>query len=155
MYCSSCGTAAKPGLSYCNRCGTEVNKKERNAARTSEVPPEYLVWAILGVSVGGIGVILALMALMKQTLNFGNGLIAGFSLLSFLLLVGAESVFIWLLVRQRSLAKEGGDITQLKELTTTELGVARARELPEPAASVTEQTTRTLEQSHKDSPQPG
>ncbi len=145
MYCSSCGTAVMPGLSYCNRCGAGLNAREAKAMKRSEVAAEHLVWAIVSVSVGGLGVILALMALMKQALNFSVDLIALFSLLSFLLLIGAESVFIWQLLRSKASAKKAGDITHLNESATRELDAAHGRALPEPAPSVTEQTTRAFE----------
>ena len=36
MYCSSCGTAVNPGLSYCNHCGAELNRKPGGRARRQE-----------------------------------------------------------------------------------------------------------------------
>ncbi|MGH9428964.1 MAG: hypothetical protein ACRD2L_21985, partial [Terriglobia bacterium] len=106
--------------------------------------PESMVWAIVAVSVGGLAMLIGLMAVMKEA-GFSDGLIALFSMLSFLLLLGAESVFIWLVLRSRSAAKKPFVLPQSRELTTRELGERQVGALPEPVPSVTEQTTRTLE----------
>jgi uncharacterized paraquat-inducible protein A len=148
MYCSSCGTAVSPKLSFCNRCGAELNAKERSAIKPSETLPESLVWAIVSVSVGGLAILIGLMAVMKQVLRFNDGLITALTLLSFLILIGAESVFIWLLLRSQKSAKETGSLTQPKELATKELAETQARALNEVAPSITEHTTRTLEPAH-------
>lgn len=148
MYCSACGSAATPGLSYCNRCGAELNAKKSGSTKDSELP-ESLVWAIVAVSVGGLGVLIGLMAVMKNELHLSNGMIFIVSLLSFALLLAAESVFIWLLfnsARRAKLSEQNApDLTQLRKTTTKELAEPRERFLTEPALSVTEHTTRTLD----------
>jgi predicted amidophosphoribosyltransferase len=147
MYCSSCGSAATPGLSYCNRCGAELNAKKSPSTKESGLT-ESLVWAIVAVSVGGLGVLIGLMAVMKNELHLSNGMIFIFSLLTFALLLAAESVLIWFLLnsaRQAKLREQGGsDTYQVMGSTTKELAETRQRYLAEPA-SVTEQTTRTLD----------
>lgn len=157
MYCSSCGSAVTPGLSYCNRCGaglsTKLAAKKSGGAKGSQLP-ESLVWAIVAVSVGGLALLIGLMAVMKNELHFANGLILLFSLLTFVLLLGAESVFIWLLLssQRRAQGRENGaaDITQLKGTATRELSEPQERLLAEPGVSVTEHTTRTLEPVYRE-----
>jgi hypothetical protein len=146
MYCSSCGTAVNQGLSYCNYCGAELNRKPGGAGpKLSETTLESLVWAIVAVTVVGLGVVIGLMAVMKEVLHFNEGLIIAFSLLSFLSFLGIDCVFIWVLLRLRIGDKEAGGVTQQKGISTTELGDTKARMLPEPLLSVTEHTTRTLD----------
>lgn len=145
MYCSSCGTAVTPSLSYCNRCGAELKAKQNGPTKLSEAAPEYLVWAITAITIVGLGTVIGLMAVMKEVVHFNEGLIAAFTLLSFLTFMGVDAVFIWILLRSRMGAKEAGGKPQEKELTTKELGEAKARVLAEAAASVTEHTTRTLD----------
>ena len=144
MYCSTCGTTLTEGLSYCNRCGAGVGGKNLTVPLKPAPIPEFLVWAIVAVSVGGLAILVGLIAVMKES-GFSHGLIALFSLLSFLLLLGAESVFIWLILRSKSAAKELSVLPQPQELTTRDLAGRQVHALPEPAPSVTEQTTRTLE----------
>ena len=149
MYCSTCGATVTEGLSYCNRCGAEVAGKNRTVPLKPAPVPEFLVWAIVGVSLGGLSILVGLIAVMKWA-GFSNDLIGLFSLLSFLLLLGAESVFIWLMLRSRTAAKEPSVLPQSREFTTQELGEKPDRALPEPVPSVTEQTTRTLEPVHRE-----
>ena len=150
MYCSSCGTAVTPNLSYCNRCGAELSPKERGVTGKSEVTLDSLVWAIVSITIAGLGVIIGLMAVMKRVLNFPDGLIIAFTFLSFLAFLGADSVFIWLLLRSRRSDKDDGPMIRWKGLPTSDLDDKQARALPEPASSVTGNTTRTLETARQD-----
>jgi uncharacterized paraquat-inducible protein A len=145
MYCSSCGVAATPGLSYCNQCGAKLNgAKSDSAAKASELFPESLAWAIVSVFIVGLGCIIGLMAMMKELLNFSEKLIVMFALLSFAMMFVVEGVLIWMLLSRRSGTKAAGEAVQLKGQVTKELGPAQARAFTEPA-SVTEHTTRTFE----------
>lgn len=146
MYCSSCGSAVKPTLSYCNHCGAKLNgAKGDSITKPAEVSPESLVWAMVSVFVLGFGVIIGLMAVMKEVLNFHDGLIIFFTLLSFLLLLVLESVFTWMLLGRKRGAQAVGDAERLKEHAAKEFDTARARGLPEPVLSVTEHTTQSFE----------
>ena len=151
MYCPSCGTAAAPSLSYCKQCGAELNARGRDTMTPSENLTISLTWAIVAVMVLGLGVIIGLLAVMKEVAHLNDGLIAGFTLLSFLLLIAAEGVFIRLLLRSRSGAQAAAE-AQPQRPTLRELDAAQARGLAAPAASVVEHTTRTLEPSHSETP---
>ena len=148
MYCSSCGGAVVPaqGLTFCNHCGSRLNlaKREVEIAKPREVNPEALIWAIVSVFIAGIGVIIGLMAVMKNVLHFEMGLIMFLSLLCFLMMTLIEAVFIWRFMSQRSL-KERFEPPTLAESTKPELGPAHAGGLVEPQQSVTDHTTRSFE----------
>jgi uncharacterized membrane protein len=145
MYCSSCGVAAAQGLSYCNHCGAKLTGEKRDSAiKSSEVKPESLVWGMVAVLVFGFAAIVFLMMAMKMVgLNVGQ--ILAFTILSFLIMLLVEGVFIWKLLRRKRGAQETGDTALSKEQATKELDVAQARALPEPLPSVTEHTTRAFE----------
>lgn len=146
MYCSSCGTAVMPGLSYCNHCGAKLRGATDNSiAKSSEPRPEMLVVAMVFSLVGGLGMIIGLLKMLKSVFNEPDnlGLIIFFTLISFLLLLAVEGVFIWKLLSRKKGVKEAGDTGRLEE--QKELGEATVRALPEPALSVTEHTTRALE----------
>ena len=145
MYCSSCGTAITPGLSYCNRCGTELKAKQNSPVKLSETAPEYLVWAITAVTIVGLGTNIGLMAVMKEVAHFTDGPIIAFTFLSFLTFLGVDGVFIWLLLRSVKNAKQAGRMIEEKELARREVGEGKRGMLTEAAVSVTEHTTRTLE----------
>ena len=70
MYCSSCGVAVTPGLSYCNYCGERLSgAKSDSIIRSPEVKPETLVGAMVFTFVFGLGAITALMGVMKVILH--------------------------------------------------------------------------------------
>lgn len=146
MYCSSCGTAATPGLSYCSRCGAELSTKRRTTSKPTEASPDSLVWGIVSVTVGGLGAIMVLIAVMKEV--FSKELLFVFTLLSFLVLLAAEGMLVRLLLRRQGGVKEEGDTARLKEQTTRDLGEAQARVLPEGAPSVIEHATHTFEPAY-------
>ena len=141
MYCSTCGTAVPEGLSYCNRCGASLVIKERVPAPRSNMPLESLVWAIVGVTLGGMGAVIGLMAVMHEILKFSDVLIVAFSILSFLLVVFVDVSLVSLLFRSRAITAEAA-------LRTSELAAGRRDATPmlaEPPASVVEHTTRNFE----------
>ena len=145
MYCSNCGSQVKPGLKYCKHCGAEVSGKDAGAGTVSPTLHESIIWSIVSISLGGLALLIGLMAVMKNVLNFGNELIITFTALSFLLLLVAICVIIWMAARTRGGSKLVEEKIEAKLDTAKDLEAARARVLPEPAYSVTEHTTRGLE----------
>jgi hypothetical protein len=146
MYCSSCGVAVAQGLSYCNYCGAKSSRaKGDNVIEPSAVKPETLVAAMVLVFVFGLGAITVLMGVMKAVLDLNIGQILGFTMLSFLTMLLIEGVCIRLLFRRKRGTGEAGDTVLSKGQGTKELDAAQVRVLPEPAASVTEHTTRAFE----------
>jgi len=146
MFCSTCGLTIAQDLSYCNHCGTSVGGvKEREAWRELQQSLDNVMWAIVGLTIVGLGVIIGLMAVMKEVLGFSIELIVAFTCVSFLMLIVAEAMFIRLFFQRMSALKKFGDNPRLNETAAKELNEAQARQLTEPAASVTEHTTRNLE----------
>lgn len=145
MYCSSCGLEVNPGLSYCNRCGAEVGAKERSTNKLSELSAGSLVWAIVAITIVGLGAVISLLARLKETPEFA-GVIMGFSLLSLLVVLATEILFIWLLLRSKTDPKGAAEKGHLKSTPALrELDAGQAHGLPASKGSVTEHTTRTLE----------
>ena len=147
MYCSSCGVAVTPGLSYCNYCGKKLGgAKSDSISKSPEVRPETLVGAMVCSFVFGLGAIAVLLGMMKAVLRLENGLILAFALLSFLIMLSLEGVFIRLLLRRKRAAEEAGETVILKgQATRGELDAAQARLLTESMPSITEHTTRAFD----------
>ena len=143
MYCSSCGVAVEQDLSYCKRCGAKLGTQTASL-KSSALSPTSLVWAMVSMFVIGLGAIIALLAVMKGTDPFNEAMIKAFAVLSFLLMLTAEGVFMWLLLRRNKEVKKAGVSSLLKTETTAELNAAADRMLPEPVTSVTEHTTRNI-----------
>src|SRR5436190_8072974 len=145
MYCSSCSAVVPEGLSYCNNCGAKLRgEKGASPTKSSEVKPESLVWGMVAVLVFGFAAIVFLLMAMKMVgLNVGQ--ILAFMILSFLIMLLVEGVFIWQFVRRKPGAEGTGDTALAKGQAMKQLDAAQSRILPEPVPSVTEHTTRTLE----------
>jgi hypothetical protein len=146
MYCSSCGVSVAQGLSYCNQCGAKLGGARGDDAASSEVRPGNLVFAMMVVFIFGLVAITMLVGVMKTVLAFNEGAMLAFTLLSFLIMVSLEAVFLRLLFRRRRGNEGAGSGQSLKGQTTNDLNAASARALPEPVPSVTEHTTRTFDQ---------
>ncbi|MEP6819755.1 MAG: hypothetical protein ABJA18_09495 [bacterium] len=145
MYCSTCGVAVAQGLSYCKNCGAALGEaKTGNVVKSSEVKPELLVQSMAAVFVFGLGAITIFMGVMKTALQLDIGQVLAFTMLSFLIMLLIEGVFVYLLLGRKRGDKEVSATRLPKERATNELDAAQVRELPEPLSSVTEQTTRTL-----------
>ncbi len=143
MYCSSCGSAAPPGLSYCNRCGVDLRPKENEVPRRSGPSPNFLVGGIVTVTTFGLFAVIMLMGVMARVLHSPDGLISGFAGIAFFSILLVDALFAWLLLRSRK--EPNLDIIQLKETIRAELHAAQTAGLAQPAGSVTDHTTRTLE----------
>jgi ABC-type nickel/cobalt efflux system permease component RcnA len=150
MYCSSCGVVVAQGLSYCNYCGAKLSEgKGASHIKASEVKPEALVFGMVAVLVFGFVAIMFLMMTMKMV-GLDVGQILALTILSFLIILLVEGVFIWQVLRRKRGAEETGDTALSKEQTTKELDAAQARALPEPMPSVTEHTTRAFEPIYRE-----
>lgn len=148
MFCSACGASVTPELNYCKRCGVELGGAGKVSVKASESMNEALVLSIVGVTVGGLGVIIGLMAVMKNVIGFSTEVILAITLLSFFLVFVGDAALIWmLLTRARTAKKTAENKNQLKEAAAQKLYEAPARELaePMPMPSITEHTTRTLD----------
>jgi hypothetical protein len=146
MYCSSCGVAVTPGLSYCNYCGEKLNgAKSDSIIKSPEVKPENLIGAMVITFVFGLAAITVLMGVMKAVLHFELGPILAFTLLSFLIMLSLEGVMIRLLFRRKHRSEESADTPRPQGQATRELDAARARASSGPMPSVTEHTTRAFD----------
>src|SRR5438876_4910840 len=115
MYCSSCGVAVTPGLTYCNYCGEELSgAKSVSIIKSPEVRPESLVGAMVFTFVFGLGAITVLMGMMKAVLHLENGVILAFALLSFLIMLSLEGLFMRLLSHRRHGLEKSGNSVPLK-----------------------------------------
>lgn len=150
MYCFSCGAAVAQSLTYCNHCGAKLTGTKDTGLKPPELFPASLIWAIVTVFVVGLGATIALLVVMKEVANFQPGLILAITLLSFFAMFAVEAVLVSLLMSRKRGTKEIDETERVKERATKELGVAQERALPEPALSVTEHTTRTLEPVYRE-----
>lgn len=143
MYCSSCGVAVAQGLTYCKNCGARLNSGDRDDTQP-DVRPGSLLTLMVATFVMGTVVITMLMGVMKVILHFDLGLIMAFTLLSFLIMLTLEGIFIKLLFSGKRDDREPRETQQNNRATTKELE-AKSRLPIEPIPSVTEHTTRAFD----------
>lgn len=146
MYCSSCGVAVAPTLTYCNHCGAKLNaEKDQSLLKTTELRQESMIMsAMVGLFVLGLVAISVLLGVMKEVLHFDFGPLVGFALLNFLILVSLEGILVSRLFRRRAVRGKSDDSSVPAPHITKELE-AQARGFGEPVSSVTDHTTRTLD----------
>jgi len=152
MYCSTCGTTIIKGLKFCKNCGARVGAKPDDEGKLSESSFNLLVAAVLSIPIAGLGIIIGLMAVMKDKLGFSSELIITFVAASFFLLLVSEAALIWLLIQRTGKVKETAaddvqskDRAELPEVVIKGLSEAKTRGLVEPIPSVVDDTTRNLE----------
>jgi hypothetical protein len=150
MYCPSCGAALTKELNYCNRCGIDLSViKGSSNSKSLEKSIESIIWSIVLVTATVLGIMVAVMALMKG-FQLGGEVVVWFMALMFLVLLGINGVLIWQLLRLNSLAKEARNASQIQSHETKELDANSKQALIEPRMSVTENTTRTLEPTYEE-----
>lgn len=158
MYCSTCGTQLTAGLSFCNRCGTSLNKERDRGGDQDKSVAHGLIAGIVLVAILGLGAICGAAIALKVAAQLQEPAVVFFMILSFAF-VGMVELFM---VRQLSrVLGKGAEPARLEQpaqplfqpalMPASEARVAHSRTVPEPVTSVTENTTRTLGKSFRQS----
>jgi len=149
MYCSSCGTPVTPGLSYCNRCGTSLKDPEPLPKNTAVM--SIMVIAMTLVGLGGLGILLGGTAALREGANLPTALIGLFMLFCFLIVITTEMALVRNLSKLVSSSSEKQKQLPAAKSIPPDLRLPQATPFGEPVSSVTENTTRTLEYSRRQS----
>ena len=139
MYCANCGTQIVAGLSYCNRCGT--NLRERTESNTAVISAFLTAITILGAA--GLAILFGGALVLKRKAQLDPELIGIFMTFTFLLVGLIE----FMLIRNLSklLEPKESKARSFQPPVTNDLRLPQHSTLGEPVPSVTENTTRTLE----------
>ena len=159
MYCPHCGTESTPGLNYCNRCGGNLGMLTTSAPQDLQpVVSTGKVWAIgmttMLLIVLGLGILIEGISEMSHT-GLPPDVLKLIIICCMVLLLGGIAFLGWFWTRILGLHRRSDNVPRMHARTapTNELGPARAGALPEahfnPASSITEHTTRTLEHVKK------
>ena len=141
MYCSACGVAVNQGLTYCKNCGAKVLREDER--RPAEPKPENIIVMMVATFVMGMFAIAALMVVLKA-IQFESGPLMAITMLSFLIMMVLEGIFIRLLFRGRARDKDKETNITGAQLTTNQLESQSQFPL-QPVDSVTEHTTRAFD----------
>jgi len=142
MYCSSCGASVPENVSYCPRCGAK--RPSRTRRTRAKITPDGLVWALVSVLLGGLGIVIGLTTVLKKELGFSDQMVLLFALVSFGLVVAVSAAFLYLLLFGTTRDADDGRPEAWTPPSERAIGPATpaALEAPLPVAEV---TTRTLE----------
>ena len=148
MYCSTCGNQIAEHLNYCNSCGVRI---EKNSLIVSNASSQYLGKGLAVTSMMGL---LGFIAVLKIVLDNGSLDIPGKVLI---LIAYLATLFLICAMMVGHMWKNSGDIRikrhepqmpdnyvspgSLRPITTAQLEESR-----QPFVSVTEHTTRTLDE---------
>lgn len=141
MYCANCGTPRTQGLSYCNRCGTDL--RERVEGSNNKAIAAFLT-AMTLIGVSGMAVMLAGALLLRKGAGLSQELIGVFMLFTFLL-VSMTELLLFKNLSKLSGSSERKNIFPAPSPTQHDLRLPQGAPLGEPVGSVTENTTRTFE----------
>jgi len=141
MYCSTCGNEIKTELNYCNQCGARVDKTDGGDSSGAA----YLSMATGFVCLGGLGLTVGLIAMLLKN-NVAPEVIVILALAFLCAVFGISCLMIQQISRMTKSALgektfEKPNPAQLRAMNTAQL-----EEYRQPAMSVTENTTRTLDE---------
>ncbi|HEU4508530.1 MAG TPA: zinc ribbon domain-containing protein [Pyrinomonadaceae bacterium] len=154
MYCQTCGSALTHGIKFCNRCGTQlVAAGEKSVDKTAHEKrlDDYLD-GVFWISVFGLAFVIGGSVILKKS-DFSNVVIILYAVLSttiFLINFGlnlSRALSIMRSVKEDKLAMPPAQDTR-------ELPPPRMEPVMRPAASVTENTTRSFEPVNLANPDP-
>jgi uncharacterized membrane protein YvbJ len=144
MYCSTCGTEVQTALNYCKNCGARIDKS------SSDGNPTVLQYLAMGtgfVGLGGLGLTLALIAILLKN-KVVPELIVILSALFVTLIFGICFMLSRQISKLINLSSVSTDKFSEKN-TPEQLGAihtGRLIEPREPVMSVTDTTTKTLDE---------
>ncbi|HZG50996.1 MAG TPA: hypothetical protein VEZ40_02570 [Pyrinomonadaceae bacterium] len=146
MTCPSCGIALPLQLKYCNRCGAQLTTaKETELVAIYEKRMESEMEGLFWITVFGLGLLLGGLVVLKKSLDLGEGLLLAYALLCSTALAAYFGLGVWQIRRLARSSKEAARTLQPGQVETNELPPFKTPATLEPALSVAEHTTRTLE----------
>lgn len=160
MYCSSCGFECAAGLSYCNRCGANLNPA---ALTTHVVQTPNLTKPIIALTAGTLGVSLGGLSLIFVAASELARMETGREPVMAIIVMGMITVLLISLMLARQLSRVISAAVQTKaaapvqpqpaqfvpaDRTARQVAAAPTTGFVKP--SVTEHTTRTLTPSYKE-----
>jgi hypothetical protein len=151
MYCAKCGSLVQNTLNYCNSCGNKLAKTDQHPARQGS-PLPFLAAALCVIDTVGLFV-LALLTLMFLDRHVDEKVMMVISTIYLLSLASINFMFLRMISKLVSSHIENKSPSTEKQQAglfshaTAQLDAPRQHAQPlQQAASVTEHTTRTLDE---------
>ena len=140
MYCSICGSEVNAELNYCKRCGARVDKL---AVREKSSAASYLSIATGFVGFGGLGLTITLISILLE--RGVTPFVIVILVLAFLCTVFGITLSMLQQISRMSNVSSPANEKFFNDPQLNSPRTARLEEPRQPAVSITENTTRTLE----------
>jgi predicted nucleic acid-binding Zn ribbon protein len=156
MFCSTCAAPLAAGNSYCNRCGTNLNK-DRTPDQEKSITGALLTAVVL-LGVLGLGLVIGGSIALKLGAELQEPAVVLYMILSFAVVGTVEMLLMRQLSRVLNKARDPKQLEapaqplfQPALVAASDARVAQLRTGPDGITSVTENTTRTLGRSFRES----
>jgi len=147
MFCPACGVALSQQMKYCNRCGSQLlTTKEAADVKLSEKRLREEMIDIFWVTVFGLGLILGGMALIKNFLRLSDWILIAYMIISSTAFTINFGLSLWQIRRLARIAEEVRGRVRAAQVDAPQLSSAAGEGAQKLMPSVTENTTRNLEQ---------
>lgn len=146
MYCAGCGSVLNNKLNYCNICGARVIKETDEEGKFS--PLNSLITTLAFVALGGLGILVGLIAML---LNKGmNHETVAILAVGYLIVLFGICFSLIRLMSKMIEVNSHKKIDKVETYQTPQLSMPtnpQLNEYQQPIGSVTDQTTRTFDES--------
>ena len=144
MYCQSCGIAIGQSMRFCNRCGTSlVAQDPAETIRLEKRLDDYLD-GLFWITAFGVGLTAGGLLVLKKA-EFSERFLLAFMILSATAFIINFALSLWVARGVSKTLKEAKMHTLPSPADTSELEPMKIQQALHPAASVTENTTRSFE----------
>jgi hypothetical protein len=143
MYCQSCGIAIAHSMRFCNRCGTSVVSQDAADTKRSEKRLDDYLDGLFWITVMGVAITAGGMLVLKKA-DLGDKFLLAFMILSSTAFFINFAISLWMVLGMVRGAKDKKALPPLPP-DTNELAPMDGAPMLQPAASVTENTTRSFE----------
>ncbi|HET6670216.1 MAG TPA: hypothetical protein VFH15_08280 [Pyrinomonadaceae bacterium] len=143
MYCQSCGIAIGQAMRFCNRCGTSVVAHDPAEAQRLEKRLDNYLDGLFWITAIGVALTGGGLLLLKKA-EFSERFLLAFLILSATAFLVNFGLSLWVVRGIHRSSKPEKALTP-SPTDTHELDPMRNQPALQPAASVTENTTRSFE----------
>ena len=144
MYCQSCGIAIGQAMRFCNRCGTLVVAQDPAENRRLEKRLDDYLDGLFWITAFGVGLTAGGLLVLKKA-EFSERFLLAFLILSAAAFLINFALSLWVVRGIGKSLKEVKTQTLPSPADTGELEPMKIQPALQPAASVTENTTRSFE----------
>ena len=143
MYCQSCGIAIGPSMRFCNRCGMSVVAHDSAENKRLEKRLDDYLDGMFWITAFGVGLTGGGLLVLKKA-EFSERFLLAFLIVSGTAFLINFALSLWVVRGINKSLKQANTQTLTSPADTSELEPMKIQPALQPAASVTENTTRSF-----------